>query len=384
MVDTAAPVTDNADMDDILSSIKNTVEEETAKAEDGVLVLDSADVVDALTDAAPAEITEERIDLDAFTESGAVETAQVDAEKNQILNDIVGEAANPPVPEGMAESAGDAPVENAKTLEEQAPEETAAVLDEPSAEAPTDDTGDVDIDALMDGVPADAEASEGASEKESEQEAGGGDVDIDALLDTAPAEPEAKEVDSGDVDIDTLMESSDPAGEKPKEGAEAAPQEDAQADADDVDIDALMGGDAAPEAPVAETSGDDKAEEAANIDVDALMTAGSNEAAAESGEDVAAESAESLEGITEDSAPDMIALAEEETSPEPVIEAAPEMSDKAVQLPAATTPEGLQVAFPSEVLAEALRPLVKNWVDQNLQAIVEAQVKEELARLAGE
>ena len=44
--------------------------------------------------------------------------------------------------------------------------------------------------------------------------------------------------------------------------------------------------------------------------------------------------------------------------------------------------EGLQVGFPMEVLAEALRPLVKGWIQNNLPDIVERLVKEELEKLA--
>jgi len=44
--------------------------------------------------------------------------------------------------------------------------------------------------------------------------------------------------------------------------------------------------------------------------------------------------------------------------------------------------EGLQVGFPMEVLAEALRPLVKGWIQNNLPEIVERLVKEELEKLA--
>jgi uncharacterized protein len=43
---------------------------------------------------------------------------------------------------------------------------------------------------------------------------------------------------------------------------------------------------------------------------------------------------------------------------------------------------GLQVGFPIEVLAEALRPMVSDWVEANLPTIVEKLVKEELSKLA--
>jgi cell pole-organizing protein PopZ len=53
-----------------------------------------------------------------------------------------------------------------------------------------------------------------------------------------------------------------------------------------------------------------------------------------------------------------------------------------VQLNAMPSAKGLQVAFPAEVLAEALRPLVASWVAENLPDVVERLVREELTRLA--
>ncbi len=47
-------------------------------------------------------------------------------------------------------------------------------------------------------------------------------------------------------------------------------------------------------------------------------------------------------------------------------------------IPGAT---GLQVALPAEVLAEALRPLITQWLSQNLPIVVERMVREEIAKL---
>lgn len=54
---------------------------------------------------------------------------------------------------------------------------------------------------------------------------------------------------------------------------------------------------------------------------------------------------------------------------------------KPVSLKAIPGAQGLQVAFPVEVLAEALRPMIKDWVEANLSTIVEKLVREELSRL---
>ncbi len=45
-------------------------------------------------------------------------------------------------------------------------------------------------------------------------------------------------------------------------------------------------------------------------------------------------------------------------------------------------PEGMQVAFPAEVLAMALRPMVQDWLAKNLPEVVERLVKEEISKLA--
>ncbi|TKW61609.1 MAG: DUF2497 domain-containing protein [Blastochloris viridis] len=45
-------------------------------------------------------------------------------------------------------------------------------------------------------------------------------------------------------------------------------------------------------------------------------------------------------------------------------------------------PEGVQVAFPAEVLAMALRPMVQDWLAKNLPDVVEKLVKEEISKLA--
>ncbi len=44
-------------------------------------------------------------------------------------------------------------------------------------------------------------------------------------------------------------------------------------------------------------------------------------------------------------------------------------------------PDGVQVAFPAEVLAMALRPMVQEWLAQNLPSVVERLVKDEISKL---
>lgn len=99
-------------------------------------------------------------------------------------------------------------------------------------------------------------------------------------------------------------------------------------------------------------------------------------------------SEEVLEKPTEASMED-IAAAMTEVAPElaeqPKANIADELANKVterVALKAVPGISGLQVGFPIEVLAEALRPMVADWVEENLPTIVEKLVKEELSKLA--
>lgn len=97
---------------------------------------------------------------------------------------------------------------------------------------------------------------------------------------------------------------------------------------------------------------------------------------------------EVLEKPTEASMDD-IAAAMTEVAPElaeqPKANLTDELANKVterVALKAVPGISGLQVGFPIEVLAEALRPMVADWVEENLPTIVEKLVKEELSKLA--
>lgn len=65
------------------------------------------------------------------------------------------------------------------------------------------------------------------------------------------------------------------------------------------------------------------------------------------------------------------------TAPLPSIPAA----NGTYQLSAVPMAGGLQVAFPVEVLAEVLRPLVKGWLESNLSGVVEKLVADEISKL---
>lgn len=267
---------DNKSVDDILSSIRDTVSAEQAedkKAEKIEDVLELTDIVEEAQAASepaaqPAEEAkkeqgqdEEMVDINAFAESGEVKAAdKADVEK----------------------------AKGTYTGDEQ-PAETPA---EEAAEAPAE-------------TPAEETPAAPAEEPPAAEDA------------AAPAQPVAESVD--DIDIDALMnevaEEAEEAAEAPAEETPAAPAE---------------------EPTTAEETEEPLAEQASP-----------SSAPAEEAQNVAAAAA-----------------------------------DRLVHLATVPSPTGLQVSFPVEVLAEALRPLVSTWVEQNLADIVERLVKEELTKLA--
>lgn len=90
--------------------------------------------------------------------------------------------------------------------------------------------------------------------------------------------------------------------------------------------------------------------------------------------------AEAPVGMTAPAAPMIDVPAVAPVAPLPVVAS----TGGRLELPAIQGVGGLQVAFPAEVLAAALRPMVQGWVSENLPGIVERLVKEEIAKLAKE
>ena len=111
-----------------------------------------------------------------------------------------------------------------------------------------------------------------------------------------------------------------------------------------------------------------------DVDIDALMAETEAEVAAE---ETAPE--ESAEEPAPEAVPEEAAAPVAEAVTEQVVAAA---ATEVQHLSAVPGPNGLQVSFPVEVLAEALRPLVANWVEQNLPDIAERLIREELSKLA--
>lgn len=61
---------------------------------------------------------------------------------------------------------------------------------------------------------------------------------------------------------------------------------------------------------------------------------------------------------------------------------APAVNGNGYAVSAVNGPNGMQVAFPAEILAMALRPMVQEWLQSNLPGIVERLVKDEISKLA--
>lgn len=96
-----------------------------------------------------------------------------------------------------------------------------------------------------------------------------------------------------------------------------------------------------------------------------------------------AEVAEAGEDEPEDAAVASVDVVEEAVVAEAVAAmASPAASGgKSFALAAIEGPEGVQVAFPAEVLAMALRPMVQDWLAKNLPGVVERLVKDEISKL---
>ena len=230
-----------------------------------------------------------------------------------------------------------------ETAQEQAAPESADDVLELTADAETPQEDVVDIDAFAQsgntqtaGAEQVATARDGYTDDDADADVD--EIDVDALLAEVSAEEEAPAVA-------TEQEAAAVMAETPAEEAVAT-----EADEGEVDIDALM----AEQQAVEETPAEPAQEEISE----------------EQPEEPAAED-DLTEAVEKAMAPKQKAAAEK----------APATANGVQALPAIPSAKGLQVGFPVEVLAEALRPLVQDWVAQNLPDIVERLVREEIQKL---
>ena len=314
----------NGSMDEILSSIRTIVKEEADK--DGVTPVQDP----------PAAAMDDVLELtDVVEEEGA------------------------PVPQ------------SADAME-------AAPVDMPADEPVEDDLVDIDAFAANGEIkPADDDAVQAARAQYN-----------DGAFDDAP-QTEQEATPMADTKQDNTQSAEDLAAEML--GEDVAPVEaSAAADGDMPSAEDLMAeltGGAMDDIPDVEAP-----TEASADDIDATAKAPEEMMTSE---DMVETSATS-EHTEEVPAPVMDDVAEPEPTPAPEVaaapaaaavapaakpyEAAPEAKRK-IGLKAIPTADGLQIGFPVEVLAEALRPLVSEWVAENLPEIVEKLVREELTKL---
>ncbi|RYG61143.1 MAG: DUF2497 domain-containing protein [Alphaproteobacteria bacterium] len=82
---------------------------------------------------------------------------------------------------------------------------------------------------------------------------------------------------------------------------------------------------------------------------------------------------------------DMVASLEDAVVAESVAAFVPpvatESGPKSLSVSAFESVDGVQLAFPAEVLAMALRPMVQDWLTKNLPSVVERLVKDEISKL---
>ena len=257
-------------------------------------------------------------------------------------------------------------------LEDEALDLTDAVADEPVQQtAPKHEVEDdlIDIEKFSESGEVDAadpedvekarqkyagEAKEDApvaDEDKKNPEAGDEDIDVDSLMAEVAAEDEqaAEEPKKEETTEEPKAE-----GGESKEKSEAKPAE----------------GEEKPEDASAEEKAEPKGEEAKPAEPAEEKIEDTAEDKPDEGEKAAAVEAKEEEPKQEEAKDDKPA------------EKPAEQAAKQVHLKTVPGPAGLQVSFPTEVLAEALRPLVKDWLHENLPDVVDRLVKEELSKLA--
>lgn len=187
----------------------------------------------------------------------------------------------------------------------------------------------------------------------------------------------------GDDDAIAALSQSLKAEDEPE--APAAPQ-DFQATESQDDVDALLNN----IGQVAQETADDLSSKAEMLEQTSKSYAGKDfsGSAEYEGEDEVSETQteESDEKPTAASFEDLAAAMANETKAnepqETIVKQVEQKVTERVALKAVPAATGLQVGFPVEVLAEALRPMIADWVEENLPSIVEKLVKEELSKLA--
>ncbi|MDE0723806.1 MAG: DUF2497 domain-containing protein [Alphaproteobacteria bacterium] len=230
-------------------------------------------------------------------------------------------------------------------------------VDESVPDEPASDHGDID-ESLMSSTEVNAPSKKEAAGSfeadmhpvEEDEVGGDEELDVDALVaETAPAAEEGSAEEGSDADEDDVLDLLD--------------EVETDTDDDFVDVEHF------------EETGESKPAQSSHV-----------EEAQESYKADSAAEEEDVSGVLDELGAETVV---EEVSDEAVLAAfkgaaasGAATSAEYKHLNALPGAEGLQVGFPMEVLAEALRPLVKGWIQNNLPDIVERLVKEELEKLA--
>jgi len=236
---------------------------------------------------------------------------------------------------------GSADLIDAAAAQDGAEDDVVELQAEDMVEAPAEDVNGAEKEELID-IAAFASSGESKPAEGAAVDLGESEESAATPEDAAKVEEEAK--DAADEFDRLLAEISE---EKQQKASEAEDKKRAFMAEEEA-----LGGEPAEEKPVKED------------------VAGAEEnAAAEAGADVAGSEEQAEDSVSDDEVADEL------------VEAVAEEAAAGYTLQAVETAQGTQVALPAEVLAMALRPMVKDWLAKNLPEVVERLVKEEITKL---
>lgn len=347
-------------MEDILASIRETVEEEVGKAEtsDGEKSLEATQASGDIPNGTEKTTIDDDIANELLSEDISDDEDESKSEEDALAtlaaaqdngDDSDDDISDDDIASMLAESDEEEDSDVKKLDTETPPQETVEASKSPAAEdAAKKETTTEDVLELTDVV----EQGEGGSAAQDDL------IDVNKFAQSG----EILEANEGDVDASRKSYGADDSNEI------------------DVDIDGIMN-ELEEEGEISSASELPSEEDATsfiaknNLDKDET----------ENTDDMMGESNDSDNSNASEVPQDNTTQAQAPVADDPIAKtvtqaAVHEVAQK-VFLPTSPSAKGLQVSFPSEVLAEALRPLVSDWINQNLGDIVERLVKEEISKL---
>lgn len=337
-------------MEDILSSIRETVEEEVSKTnvdQDIKADSDENSVEDMVQsgDEEKAEVSDDVVDEKGAKTASEDIMAADDIESILELTDIV-ESTDADLQQSVDSKTIDTNSDKEELVDIDAFEASGEITDASEASVKearnryNEDYEDKDISeeefaSKEDDISLESKDQEEAAKEEASTD-GDDDFDVESLLeefDSSSLEEEAEDEPSAEDDSEEESQKNNDLPEISNEVEDQAPDEEVVSEPEDI------------------SESSEKSEKTENQEKESVV----NTAVAEK--------------VVEDVV-DILKNTEEIAPP------------KRVHLRTVPGPTGLQLNFPAEILAEALRPLVKDWLEENLSDIVERLVKEELSKLA--